>query len=150
MLSPAVFQEAFMKVTEAAWDDSAPGSPPAQPQPVLQCFCLQAGTTRSQFHWDRRGGCSALCCVTVFDGNFTAGAHCLTPAHGLAQPQQGCGLSQCRLSLCKAATRILSVSAINKAPFGSGVGLVTLLGYQKGLYGPSSIISKCNASLFTT
>lgn len=53
--------------------------------------------------------------------------------YGLAQPQQGCGLFQCRLSLCTAATRILSVSAVNKAPSGSAVGLVTPLGYKKGL-----------------
>lgn len=49
---------------------------------------------------------------------------------GLAQPQQGCGLFHCRLSLCKAASRILSVSAIKKAPFGRGVELITPLGYK--------------------
>lgn len=65
----------------------------------------------------------------------------------LAQPQQGCGLFQCRLSLCKAATRILS--AINKAPFGSGVGLVTPLRYTKGPSVPSSTLSKSDASQFT-
>lgn len=59
-------------------------------------------------------------------------------------------LFQGRLSLCKAATRILSVSAMNKAPFGSGVGLVTPLGYKKGLYVPSSPFSKSDAALFTT
>lgn len=53
--------------------------------------------------------------------------------YGLAQPQQGCGLFQCDLSLCTAATRILSVSAVNKAPSGSAVGLVTPLGYKKRL-----------------
>lgn len=57
---------------------------------------------------------------------------------------------QCRLSLCKAATRILSVSAMNTAPFGSGVGLVTPLAYKKGLYVPSSPLSKSDSSLFTT
>lgn len=150
VLSPrAVFQEAFVKVTKAAWGDSAPGSPPAQLQPVLQCFSLQPGTTRSQLHWDRGGGCSALCSVTVYDGNFTANVHCLAPA-ARTRPQQGCGLFQCRLSLCKAATRILSVPAINKAPFASGVGLVTPLGYKKGLCVPSSTLSKSDASQFTT
>lgn len=79
MLSPGVIQEAFVKVTEAAWGNSAPGSPPAQLQPVLQCFCLLPGTTRSQLCQDRRGGCSALCCVTIYD-YFAAGVHCLTPA----------------------------------------------------------------------
>lgn len=68
----------------------------------------------------------------------------------LTQPQQGCGLFQCRLSLCKAATRILSVSAINKTPSGSGMGLVPPLGCKKGLYVPSSLLSKSDASLFTT
>lgn len=64
--------------------------------------------------------------------------------------QQGWGLFQCRLSLCKAATRILSVSAINKAPSGSGMGLVSPLGCKKGLYVPPSPLSKSDASLFTT
>lgn len=35
---PTVFQEVFVKVTEAAWSDSAPGFPPAQLQLVLQCL----------------------------------------------------------------------------------------------------------------
>lgn len=73
------------------------------------------------------------------------------PAAGTRPATAGMGaVFQCRLSLCKAVTRILSVSAINAAPFGSGVGLVTPLGYKKGLYVPSSPLSKSDSSLFTT
>lgn len=81
VFSPTVFQEVFVKLTEAAWGDSALGSPPAQLQPVLQ-FYLQPGNIQSQLHGDRRGGCSALCCVTIYDGYFTASVHCLAPAAG--------------------------------------------------------------------
>lgn len=148
VLSPTVIQEAFVKVTEAAWGDSAPGSPAAQLQPVLQCFCLQPGTSHSQLHQNTRGGCSALSCVTIYDGSFTESLHCLTPAVWTRPAQKGCVLFQCRL--CTAATRILSVSAINEAPSGSGVGLVAALGYKKGLCVPSSPLSKSDASLFST
>lgn len=57
--SPTVFQEVFVKVAEAAWSDSAPGS-------AACAAVLVPGTTQSQVHEGRRAGCNALCCVTIY------------------------------------------------------------------------------------
>lgn len=81
---------------------------------------------------------------------FYCSVHCLTQQYGLAQPQQGCGQCFSAGCLCVKLPPGFSLSAMNKAPFGSGVGPVTPLGYKKGLYMLSSSFSKSYASLFTT
>lgn len=109
VLSPRVFQEAFGKVTEVAWGDSALGSPPAQLQPVLQCSCLQPGTTPSQLHWDKGVG-AEHCVVSQF--MVVILLQCSLPHPAVRTRPATAGMwavFQCRLSLCKAATRILSV-----------------------------------------
>lgn len=64
--------------------------------------------------------------------------------HGLSQPQQGCGQFQ-----CKAATRILSVCH-KQSTLWQWSGACYSSWVSGGIYVPSSIFSKSDASLFTT